>query len=64
MDMLKVVCTVAVIVATAALAIGGTAQARAGLSLNGTSLKGQTAVSGPIQVAGLVLPNGVAVSLR
>ena len=62
--MLKVVCTVAVIVATAALAIGGTAQARAGISLNGTSLNGQMVVVGPLQVAGLVLPNGVAVSIR
>lgn len=62
--MLKVVCTVAVIAATVALAIAGTAHARAGLSLNGTSLNGQTAVAGPIQLSGLVLPDGVAVSLR
>lgn len=62
--MLKVVCAAAVIAATAALAFTGAAHARAGISVNGTSLKGQTAVSGPIQVAGLVLPNGVAVSLR
>ena len=64
MNMLKVVCAAAVIAATTALAFTGAAHARAGLSLNGTSLNGQTAVAGPIQVAGLVLPNGVVVSVR
>ena len=74
--MLKVVCAAAVIAATAALAFTGAAHARAkgddsgggnmdpGISVNGTSLKGQTLVAGSSEVVGLVLPNGAAVSVR
>jgi hypothetical protein len=62
MNMFKVVCTAAVIAVTAALALTGTA--RAGMSVNGTSLKGQTLVAGSSEVVGLVLPNGAAVSVR
>ena len=60
--MLKVVCAAAVIAATAALALTGTAHA--GMSVNGASLKGQTLVAGSSKVVGLVLPNGVAVRVR
>ncbi len=68
--MLKVISAAALIAATAGLALGGAAHAApkgggwGGLSLNGTSLKGQTAIAGSVQVVGLVLPNGAAVSVR
>ena len=62
--MLKVVCAAAVIAATAALAFTGAAHARAGISVNGTSLKGHTLIAGTSEVVSLVLPNGAAVSVR
>jgi hypothetical protein len=62
MNMLKVVCAAAVIAATAALAFTGAAHA--GMSVNGTSLKGQTLIAGSSEVVSLVLPNGAAVSVR
>lgn len=68
--MLKVVSAAAVIAMTAGFALVGAAHAApkgggwGGISVNGTSLKGQIAVSDPVQVVGLVLPNGAAVSIR
>jgi len=60
--MLKVISAAAVIAVTAGFALVGAAHA--GMSVNGTSLKGQTAIAGSAQVVGLVLPNGAAVSVR
>jgi hypothetical protein len=70
-NMLKVISAAALIAATAGLALIGAVHAapstkgqQGGISVNGTSLKGQTAVSGSAQMVGLVLPNGAAVSVR
>ena len=68
--MLKVISAAAMIAVTAGFALVGAAHAApkaggwGGMSVNGTSLKGQTAIAGSAQVVGLVLPNGAAVSVR
>ena len=68
--MLKVIAAAATVAVVAGLTLAGAAHAApkgggwGGLTLNGTNPTGQTGIAGPVQVIGLVLPNGVAVSVR